>query len=350
VGTLAGLTIIGGSALPALASGGLAWRVVHRYAPGGYAAYLSIAASGPHAWAVGSGRSFAADGVPTAAYFNGRRWSLTHLPGKPQFGELEQVSADSPDDAWAIADFVVLHWHEGKWTVARTWKPRDGGPPGPLWTGLTALSPTNVWAFGPTLGTWHLHGRTWTKVAGAGRTIYAASAISANDMWAIGGKANGSLLHYGRGAWHAAPAPGHGTLQFGAILAAAHGRVWVTASPKNGTGFELLKLTNTTWTVYKPPGSLPLNVDTFHVSDAAICQDGHGGFWITANSTLWYSNWLLHFSSRRHWTEVPMHKAKVFDVVLNQGTGALRAAGSIPRTQTQFSRTDAVVWKYKAAR
>ena len=107
------------------------------------------------------------------------------------------VSADGPLDAWAITVGNVLHWHNGKWTVAKSFSPK-GGPPGPLLTGITALSPTNVWVFGGTgygvgRGTWHLHGHTWTKVTGAGRNIFGASA-QGNRMWAIGGRNGDSLL------------------------------------------------------------------------------------------------------------------------------------------------------------
>ena len=155
------------------AAGSAGWHVVHRFGPrGSYAAYTSVAVSGSHAWAVG-GYGVAGNGLPTAAYFSRGRWSRSPVPGNPAYvGGIAAVSADSPADAWAVSPGAVLHWHAGKWSIAKRWN-LNGGPPGPYKSGITAFSPANVWVFGGGTfgnGTWHLTGRRWIKITGPAAT------------------------------------------------------------------------------------------------------------------------------------------------------------------------------------
>jgi hypothetical protein len=353
LGVSAGLAVLGTGALPALAAGGPHWHVVYRHRPGGYASFTAVAVSGSHAWAVGSGPSVAGNGVPAAAYFSQGHWSASRLPGSPAvLGELTAVSADSPADAWALSSGgTALHWHAGRWSIARSWRFGDGGPPGPLMTGVTALSPANVWVFSPDIGTWHLTGKTWRRVRGTAGTIYRASAVSAGDIWAIAGRGNGSIVHYTNGSWRTVPAPAQPGLQFGSIVASSASSVWVTASPAGSTGLQLLHLHGRTWTAYRAPSALPLqSFNPQHDPVGGLSPDGHGGFWIAAHSKKLGTDWLVHFSAAHKWTQVAMAKAVVYDVVRVPRSTALWAVGSVPRTQAAFSFTNAVIWAYGTPR
>src|SRR5258706_3583305 len=178
----------------------LGWRIVYRHVTTtSFSSYRAVATSGlSHAWAVG-GTGVAGYGSPIAAHWHHGRWSATAMPSRA-VGSVVAVSADGPRDAWAVTVGNVLHWHTGRWTIAKSFS-LQGGPPGFQSTGITALSPTDVWVFGGTghwagRGTWHFNGHTWTKVAGAGNNIFEASAPSPRSMWAIGGRNSDTILRH----------------------------------------------------------------------------------------------------------------------------------------------------------
>lgn len=353
-GAVAAAAITVSLAPPARAASKSGWHVVYRFAPGGYAGYSEIAVSGAHAWAVGSGRSVAFDGLPAAAYYNNGKWSASPLPrSRYGIGAIDTVSSDGPDDAWAAAPGGVLHWHKGKWRFVRRWSFGDGGPPGPLMTGITALSPDNVWLFSPTnygIGAWHLHGRTWTPVRGAGRQIHVASALSAADMWAISGWGSNSILHYVRGIWRRVAGPAQQGLAFGAIFASSPTSIWLLANSAGKTGLQLLHLQGTGWTAYKVPWSLPLTAFLPpQVGRASVSPDGRSGFWITAVSTRAGQHWLLHFSSSHKWTKFATGLASIGTTVRIPGKAALWGAGSVPQHGLD-SFSNAEIWAYGPAR
>jgi hypothetical protein len=148
------------SAQPAGASPAPGWRLAYRhlYSPGN-SSYYGIAAVKGAAWAVGGADvTGPLDGVPVAAHWRNGQWVAMSMP--PHLSDaLWAVSADSATDAWAVSNLggYVLHWHNGRWSLAHRWP--ESGLAREL-TGVTAFSPTNVWVFGgsggnPGLGTWH---------------------------------------------------------------------------------------------------------------------------------------------------------------------------------------------------
>src|SRR5258706_11892760 len=160
----------------------------------------------------------------------------------------------------------VLHWHTGRWTIAKSFSLQL--PPGraarvPA-NGHDGVEPDRRLVFGGTghwagRGTWHLHGHTWTKVAGAGHNIFEASALSPRSMWAIGGRNSDSILPYANGRWRLVTSPALAGLQFDGIFAASATSVWVTASGAYGsTGARLLHLDGTHWSAYHIPWQVQL--------------------------------------------------------------------------------------------
>jgi hypothetical protein len=339
-------------ALPAQAASSARWHIVHRFEPRHeYSAYRSVAVSGSHAWAVG-GTGVAANGLPIAAYFSNGRWSASKVPGIAAYiGTIMAVSADAPGDAWAVSPGAVLHWHGGRWRIAKKWN-LSGGPPGPYKSGITAISPTNVWVFGGGSfgnGTWHLNGRHWTKITGPGRSIFAASAASPRDMWAIGGTKFTTLLHYYHGAWHTVTSPALSGLNFGSVFASSATSVWLTASPVGKTGLLLLHHSGTRWTTYAIPSALPLSaVAADGLPFGGLSPDGHGGFWLSAFSS--GTNWLLDRSSAGHWSRIRMGTDVVWSLARIRATATLWATGSTRQGHSQNQYTNAVIWAYSPAR
>jgi hypothetical protein len=308
------------SALPASAASAPSWRVVFRHLySAGNSTYFGVAAVKGGAWAVG-GADYAGPtgGVPVGAHYRKGRWVAVSMPAHLT-STLEAVSADSSTDAWAVSNFggYVLHWHNGRWAVAHRWP--ESGLAQEL-TGVLAFSPANVWVFGgsganPGLGTWHLHGRTWTKVTGLGGNVSFASALSPTNMWAVGGINVGedSILHYVSGRWHHITSPALRGLQFSAILADSRD-VWAVATEGGGPGTaRLLHLHAGRWsTLAMPKAYLPIH----------MARDGRGGFWFTAVNVKTSAVWLLHRSASGRWT-------------VQRDPGAI-ALGRIPGTATSL--------------
>jgi hypothetical protein len=142
--------------------------------------------------------------------------------------ELEAVSATSPTDAWAVgyrddgAEALTLHWN------GQSWSPVPNFVSAKL-LGVSAASPTDAWAVGGfsaprthTVQTLVLHwdGSTWTRVPSPNSTatinqLEGVSAVSANDVWAVGDFGNPGhprfqalTLHWNGSQWSRVPAPG----------------------------------------------------------------------------------------------------------------------------------------------
>ena len=152
-----------------------------------------VATSARHAWAFG-GTDPGGPSTPVAAQWNGSTLTPVALP-RGLTGFISEASAPAPSDIWAGSQYgrYILHWDGRRWLVAGHWRH------GQL-TGLTAISASDVWAFGTTvtgsrgMGTWHFDGTSWLLVTGSARSVYRASAISHRDIWAIAANRGGDVI------------------------------------------------------------------------------------------------------------------------------------------------------------
>jgi hypothetical protein len=189
------------------------------------------------------------------------------------------ASAPSRTDIWAVTILggSVLKWNGSAWKTA----PRGNWKTGTRFTGITALSSTNVWVFGtsgrryPGAGTWHFDGTSWTRVNGVAGGIFQASAAARTDIWGIGnaGRTGNALLHFGGSAWQRVRPTALAGFTYTHVLALSRANVWVEGSvagvPKlghfNGHG----------WTELRMPG---------RTAATGMCRDGRAGMWVIANS------------------------------------------------------------------
>ncbi len=319
------------------------WRIVFRKPCSKGCGYFDVSASGrANAWAAGvTGSSGAPDtGRPTVARWHNGTWRPGSLPSGLSGGLLIAVSADSAKDAWAVSALggYALHWNGTRWSVARRW------PEGSLrqeFTGIQAFGPRNVWAFGgpgayPGLGTWHLHGTSWTKVAsGPGAGIVSASALSPTDMWAIGSTSapQDSIVHY-TGTWRLVRSSALSRLQFSGITALAAGNVWAVATkPGTPNVAYAVHLRNGTWVRTRLPWA---------VNPIRVAADGHGGIWLTALGT--HAAWAIHRSAAGRWSRVSVgSRAAMIGLTLIPGTASLWGAGS---AATGPSSGASAIWAY----
>lgn len=144
-------------------------------------------------------------------------------------GNLQSVTAVSASDVWAvgfhddsqeISSTLIEHWDGHVWSQVAS--PRFGGSGGSQLFGVGAASASDVWAVGNAYsGTEfdtlieHWDGTSWSTVAspspgGAnGSYLFAVSARSATDAWAVGQTYDGPLIeHWDGSTWTQVTSPG----------------------------------------------------------------------------------------------------------------------------------------------
>jgi hypothetical protein len=180
---------------------------------------VGVADLGPNnAFAIGDSSSLATGAIE---HWNGSTWARATLPdpdpaspGHPT--TLVAISADSPSDAWAVGTYLkdvngtlvaetyTLHWNGSAWSVV--YMPLEP-PTSPsqatfVLNGITALSPSDVWAVGesgPNVNsngaaaatlTEHWNGSAWSVVPSPSPNVNAylngVTARASNDVWTVG--------------------------------------------------------------------------------------------------------------------------------------------------------------------
>ena len=232
---------------------------------------------------------------PVALRHVGKRWIQAALPAAAK-GGIVCAGASSPGNIWAFESVLfgpaganaarALQLRSGHWVVRHNF--------GSLFlTGCNVLSRTNVWVFGstgagPAIGTWHLHGNTWTHMnAYPGSYLGQASVVSPSNIWATGwdGK-EGLLAHWNGSTWKtdpsllkALPAPSSKVeVQVSAVTAISSANLWVEA--------VIGRLSKHGVWHYGPQVEHWNGAKWAHVAASAFgyylpvaTPDGHGGWW-----------------------------------------------------------------------
>jgi hypothetical protein len=257
-----------------------------------------VATAGPqHAWAVGFAASISGNtDLPVVQRWDGSAWSPVTLPsrvvsrlgrGGPPF--LDAVAASGPGDVWAFTGpGGWLHYNGTLWKAGTL----AHGRAAVLASLVTATG--TVWVFGATTrdftpyaafktGT---HAWRRTPVPGKG-AIAAASAVSADDIWAVLGNSAfsfgsvpGGLLHWHGGRWHRGPTlpAALRNRDLGAVLARSDHNVWVGGAIRNsrqGTTEAVGHWNGRRWRVVKLQAAA--TAAPFRIG--AMVTDGSGGIW-----------------------------------------------------------------------
>jgi hypothetical protein len=221
---------------------------------------LNVAAkSASNAWAVGGTAWFG--GKTLIEHWNGTAWTRVPSPSPGSSAQVEGVTVSSRWNAWAAGEVgstpgsgsangvktLIEHWNGVRWRRV----PSPAPAPDSELTGITVVSPNDIWAVG-----WtgvargytrsksaalieHWNGTAWTVVpspspAGVQTYLQSVAATSPRNAWAVGttgypGPIEAYILHWDGTTWtpvHApTPAPG-GSLQSVAALSA--GDVWAS--------------------------------------------------------------------------------------------------------------------------
>jgi hypothetical protein len=240
---------------------GTSWSIVASPAPGQGGVFNGIAAVAPNdVWAVGFSQGVTQT-VTLIGHWNGTQWATIPSPNVGQYANsLSDITAISANDIWAVGYYrlsnnvmqtLTLHWDGISWSVVAS--PNFGSQTNIL-TGVSAVSSNEVWAVGtynigvdgtlPLTIRWN--GTAWNivSVPNLGEhnaDLSGVSAVSANDVWAVGMSFNGNLfrtliLHWDGGAWSrvSSPNPSSGLNWLHAVDSRAANDVWAVGYQSGG--------------------------------------------------------------------------------------------------------------------
>lgn len=269
--------------LPAAAWGQSIFQVVHTPNENFNDGLYAVSASSPtDIWAVGQ----------STIHFDGTKWTAFQAPmiKGDNTGELEGVVDISPAEAWAVGTVgigegspgqVIEQWDGTQWNVFQG--PTFASGDQPSLKAMTAISADDIWAVGSLLSGGgellnylfeHWDGTAWT--ATAIRTndafLFGASADATNDVWAVGfiGPENDTsktlVMHYDGTNWKKVPSPsvGTGASQLNGVVALAPNDAWAVgfstpvAPPKSAPTLTLIEhWDGTSWSVVPSPNVGP---------------------------------------------------------------------------------------------
>ena len=231
-------------------------------------------------WAVGN-FGINNNGFELFEHFNGTAWTAQLVP-QTNGQEPLSVSADAPNDAWAVGQqsgdpikTFATHWNGTNWTAV---KPPNVGTGNNHLNAVLALAPNNVWAVGLSTPTGeqqsatltlieHFDGTSWSVVPSPNdgpnsdfqsNQLLGLTANSPDDIWAFGSflSTDGMqtmtlVLHWDGTSWTIVPSPdptkGFLTDVLSAGVVPSPGNVWIfgTAEEGRGIGFGTLALHTT---------------------------------------------------------------------------------------------------------
>jgi alpha-tubulin suppressor-like RCC1 family protein len=308
------------------------------------------AATPTDAWAVGS--SFVAlRNHPIAAFWNGATWAAATLPATPG-GALAAVVDLAPGNAWAVGSngsghSLVEHWNGQTWAVVPSPNPFTGPHTTDELEAVTGTTAGGIWTFGQEgnssgSGLYFAHyvDGKWKVIAGpAGLVFTGATAISPDDIWAVGeiDLGVGFSEHWNGHTWTGALTPGLGTDQnvqndLTGITATPAGGVWASgyeyAITKDGSEFTpyVLHNTGTGWTLTTVP-SPALGEEGSELTGISAITPGN--VWAVGQSlTLDGSTLALteHYNGHT-WTVVPAISPGQADPLIDVELMSITAAG-----------------------
>jgi len=202
----------------------------------------SISASSPgDVWAVGLLDNSPSNPHVLAKHWNGAAWNVVPAPYMQSWdtSEFRGVSALARNDVWAVGTFtfraginqqiinssVIEHFDGVRWSIIPSPQsnPRTGSEF--FLNAVSALSANDVWAVGfgsagtnaPLLPLYeHWNGKVWTAQLGDGSPfpgdLFSVSATSPNDVWAAGSQGGETyddtyISHWNGQKWSRVPTP-----------------------------------------------------------------------------------------------------------------------------------------------
>jgi len=285
---------------PAVALAQAAWSVVTSPSPGPSVNDLNGVASvsASDVWAVGDFIIASGASQTLTEHWNGTQWSVVASPNPSAFHNvLRAVTAISTNDVWAVGWFnnaqdiprtLIEHWNGSSWSVVTSPNGSNGSN---FLFAVTAVSSTDVWAVGEfnntsTL-TEHWNGHTWRVVSSpnstGSNTLNAVQAVSATDVWAVGQTATQTLIEQWNGKkWSVVASPnltGNNLLRGVAIVSATD--IWAVGFVIASVGEQTLieQWNGSSWSIVPSPNPSSLQ----NILDAAAADPSSGQAWAVGN-------------------------------------------------------------------
>lgn len=236
--------------------------------------------------------------------------SIVPSPNRGKFfaNALQGMVALSPSNIWAVGYFynsgpgydntLIEHWDGSSWSVFGS---PNVGSYGNLLYAVSAASPNDVWAvgrYGATGGNRtlieHWNGTAWSVVsspnAGSGHNgLNGVAAISTDDVWAVGysitNNTSRTLVEHWDGVqWSAVPSPNPGAISnvLLSITAVSSTDVWAAGYAEShnsgGTGTLIEHWDGTVWSVVPnpPAGSALYGISAVSATDIWAVGETYG--------------------------------------------------------------------------
>jgi hypothetical protein len=265
------------------------------------------ALSASDAWTVGdfaTGGGFT--GRPLAEHWDGTTWSRVPVPRpgrKDSDGFFSGVNGSASDDVWAVGTYLskvtpirmvtlAEHWDGSSWSIVST--PNPSGMDDYQLSSVSAVSADDVWAVGsgPTGIVEHWDGASWRLVAGAkppgggGWDLWDVDARSASDVWAVGENFTskgtiGFIEHWDGSTWKQVPSavpPGKPRVfSFSGVSAVSADDVWAVGFSSQDFGGDQRPLIEhwdgTSWQLVEGAGDLAAAITGGLVDVTAVGAD-----------------------------------------------------------------------------
>jgi hypothetical protein len=282
---------------------GTAWsQVATPTTPQNTALLNAVSASGAaDAWAVGRTQSNKSSFEALALHWDGTSWSVSSSFTAALSAYATGVADISPTDAYATGNNSSIprghlaHWDGTTWSSVTVPLP----PNAPTNTTLDAISadgPDDVWAVGTFLSSVteqfqsfsiHFNGTAWAVgPAPVGLGIDALKANGPADVWAVGSQGGATLSeHFNGTAWSIvpSPSPGKSAVLNGVTTSNAANDVWAAGSftPAGSISPQTLTLNwnGTAWSVVPSP-----NPTSFDGLNAVATNPGAAIVWAVGST------------------------------------------------------------------
>jgi len=260
-------------------------------------------------WAVGSFIAASGSGQALIEHWDGKKWSVVASPTAGMGNVLLGVAAVTTTDVWAVGTFaltgsgiaqtLIEHWDGTSWSVVSS--PNASTQTNEL-AGVTAVSANDIWAVGqfnngtgPQTLIERWNGTSWSVVpspnASTDDNLLAAAAVSTTDVWAVGqfvalsGVDQALIEHWDGTSWNVVSSPsagGSNVLSGVAIISATD--IWAVGDVviSSLSAHTLIEQWNgTSWSVVSSPNPS----SAFNVLDAAAADKSSGQAWVVGQST-----------------------------------------------------------------
>jgi hypothetical protein len=278
---------------------GAAWRQVSSGSVPDSSLRDVAAISDNDVWAVGYQENGDAGDLTVILHWDGVRWTRISSPNPSSANYLNGVAAVTTNDVWAVGHKetdtlygeLILHWDGSAWTESPT---RSSGYR--VLTDVAALAANDVWAIGYKFSfnngyqglAMHWNGARWSDVpvpvTGDSYTLLnGITALSPTDVWAVG---NGGVnpikaltAHWDGNAWTYVPNPSIQSdyVFLNGVSALSADDVWAVGYFTDGVGVDhnlVERWDGVAWTKIDVPETRQAHNDLW-----GITPDRVGGVW-----------------------------------------------------------------------